>query len=325
MNLTIETLSHPQLHFYKELPPGYSNARLPGGEIMSAHGSFGRICFQEFDGGSFLLRYSVLKLKEPLVLTTRSNFTGVHSTIIMQSGIIPVIQGIGEMKIREGQFIILQADRPKATIEFNTKRQYSIFEAMISESLAKEVLEGFSEFDIQLLERSPVIPNLWVDPPDWTPAETDELVRNILTYPEGPQFRQTYFYNKVRDIYFDLLVRMNSNTDFSAPITDEEMSKVFATEAAILADLSRHDTIRELAKKAMTSESRLKTIFKLLIGMGIHEYRIDQRLQRAVRLLHEGMYIKEVAAVTGWSVGRLIVAYKKRYGITPGVIRKKGR
>ncbi len=58
-------------------------------------------------------------------------------------------------------------------------------------------------------------------------------------------------------------------------------------------------------------------------GMGMHEFRIYQRLKKAIHLLNEGMLVKEAAAKTGWTSADLIKAYYKVYRTTPGTLKKK--
>ncbi|HYK57538.1 MAG TPA: AraC family transcriptional regulator, partial [Flavisolibacter sp.] len=106
-------------------------------------------------------------------------------------------------------------------------------------------------------------------------------------------------------------------------VSNLEKSTAHAVQQLILDNLDKHLLIKELAHEVGASESRLKKLFAKVYGKGMHEYRIYQRLKKAIQLLNEGMSVKEAAAATGWRSADLIKAYFKVYGTTPGTIKKK--
>jgi AraC-like DNA-binding protein len=323
MKLTIETLSHKPLEFYKELPGQFTGLRLPGAEVTSASGGFGELSMQEFDGGSFVIRYSVLQTKEAFSVNATSHHSGVHALIMLRNEINPTLEN-GSIKIAEGQFTIVHAHQPTLTLTFPGLKQYICFEAMLSGTFISSLLKDFPEASFLLNAPSPVLPQVWVNPARWTDKEVDEQIRYIFSYSDPEKWRRNYFKNRVWDIVWKLLA-LYLKDPADDPRAREEKEKAYAIQRYILDNLDKHALIKELAQKFTLSESSLKKLFSKVYGMGLHEYRIYERLKKAIQLLNEGMSVKEAAAQTGWRPADLIRAYNKVYGTTPGTIKKRKR
>jgi AraC-like DNA-binding protein len=326
MKLTIESLSHKPLQFFNDLPSKYPGPRLPGGEVLSASGDFGDLCIQEFDGGNFIIRYSVLRTKEAFILDVQSHHSGLHAFIMLKNSIAPVFKTGEKIEIAEKKFTLFQADHPSATVNFRSQQHFICFETLLSHELATSLISDFPELAASLTAHpSSGHTDIWVDPAQWTDDEVSEHIHYILTYSDPVKWRRNYFENRVWDITWKLLA-LHLNKDIEEEeVAEVEMEKAQMIQRLILDNLDQHLLIRELSKKVGASESKLKKIFKCVFGMAIHQYRIAARLKEAIRLLDEGKSVKEAAAATGWRPADLINAYYKVYGTTPGTIRKKKR
>ncbi len=323
MKLIIETLSHSPLNLLPTLPAQFPGPRISGGEVLSASGEFGNLYLQEVNGGNFIIRHSIIDTKEEFLVTAQSNHSGVHAVIMLRNHANPIIKNATNVDLREGQFTMMQADQPAATVHFKQKQQYAFFEIMLSEKLADSVLKDFPDVAINLMTPAPEKPDIWVNPAKWTDQEVREHVHYILHYSDRPEWRRNYFENRVYDIAWKLLA-IHVRAGSSEPImTEEEKEKATRVHDLIVDNLDVHMLTRELARNVGTSESRLKKIFMKAYGMGMHEYRIYERLRKAIQLLNEGMTVKEAAAQTGWRSADLIKAYYKVYKTTPGTLKKK--
>lgn len=324
MNITIESLSHKPLQFYNELPLKYSGPRLPGGQVLSASGDFGDLCIQEFDGGNFIIRYSVLRTTESFVLNVQSHHSGLHASIMLKNSMTPVFKSGESVKIGEKEFTLFQANQPTATLNFRSQQDFICFETMLSYELAGTLIKDFSELSTFLAENPPVgYYDNWVNPAKRTDEEVGEHIRFILTYSDPVKWRRNYFENRVWDITWKLLsIHLNKDTN-DDELTGEEAETAEVIQRLILDNLDKHLLIRELSKKVAVSESGIKKSFKRVFGTSIHQYRIYARLKEAIRLLNDGKSVKEAAAATGWRPADLIKAYYKVYGTTPGTIKKR--
>lgn len=323
MKVTIESLSHRPLKFYNELPIKFPGPRLPGGEVLSASGDFGDLCVQEFDGGNFLVRYSVLKTNESFKLDLQSHHSGLHATVMLKNGIHPVFASGEQIRVEERQFTIFHAHQPRMTLDFPGKQHVICFSALLSQDLAASVLKDFPELLSSLMEPTGDHPYIWVNPAKWTDEEVGEHIRYILTYSDPVRWRRNYFENRVWDIVWKLVaLHLNKNVEQDS-LSREDRQKADAVQRLVLDNLDKHLLIRELAKQVGASESKLKKVFTRAFGMGIHKYRTAKRLQKAIQLLNDGLSVKETAAQTGWRPADLINAYNKVYGTTPGATKKK--
>ncbi|MEO6683973.1 MAG: AraC family transcriptional regulator [Ginsengibacter sp.] len=93
----------------------------------------------------------------------------------------------------------------------------------------------------------------------------------------------------------------------------------------ILADLTRHYSIPEIAEYAGININKLKVGFKLLYSSGIYNYLQERRLERGKYLLENtDKSLKEIIPLIGYKhISSFIKAFKKEYGLPPDVWRRK--
>lgn len=322
MKLHIEPVSHQPLKFLNELPQEFEGPLLSGSEILSASDDFGELFMQEFDGGNFIIRYSCLQTNEPFRIDAVNHFSGVHIVIMMRNEIQPVFAGYPALSISEGQFTILVEKELNVRIDFPAQQQFICFEAMLSHSLAESIFIDFPELSFSL---SSELSEICVAPSAWIDEEIRDHIRYIFTYSNPEKWRRNYFENRVWDIAWKLVVLHLSTDPSRVDLRQSDREKAYAIQRRIVDNLQEHRLIRDLAQEVLTNESHLKNIFSKVYGMGIHEYRIYERLKKAIRLIKGGLTVKEAARQTGWQSADLIKAYFKVYGTTPGTIKKNGK
>lgn len=78
-------------------------------------------------------------------------------------------------------------------------------------------------------------------------------------------------------------------------------------------------SLSSLAKDAHISVSKLSRGFSAAVGMPLHAYIIEKRLENAALLLTEGrMNVSQAASACGYSnMSHFSAAFKKRYGVLP--------
>jgi AraC-like DNA-binding protein len=324
MKLSLESTSHQLLEFSRELPEEFPAPRLPGGEVLFTAGKFGWLGIQEFDGEGFIIRYSVLQTNEPFHLEVVNHFTGVHAIIMMRNDITPVFDNDPAVSIGEGQFTLLIEEKLVGRVEFAAQQQYICFEAMLSHALAGSIFNDFPELSDKM-NSFKKLPEIIVNPATWVDDEVRDHIRYIFTYSNPEKWRLRYFKNRVWDIVWKLVALHLDNDPSRLDIRKTDREKAYAVQRKIIDNLNEHALIRDLAQQVLTNQSHLKKIFSKVFGMAIHEYRIYERLKKAIQLINEGMTVKEAAQLTGWQAADLSKAYFKVYGTTPGSIKKKNK
>lgn len=323
MRLELITLSHEQFEYKEDLPPHFTGPLLPGSQRLFVSGDFGEICVQEFDGGDYLLRSWFVRALENFEASFKSLFSGVYVEIMQRNTISAVIKKSEVIHLTDGQFTMLHASEPEVEVNYKAKQRYLGFEALLTPAMAQEIQSAFSTSASTVRDYSPAIPIVWINPPQWAHHEVHEQIRNIFNYSEDPGWQRDYFHKRVRDIYWKLLAQHERSIKGSPILTAEEQEKAGYVHRLIIDNLDKWLLIPDLSRQAGISESRLKKIFQKAYGMGIHEFRIYQRLQVAIRLLNEGKLVKEAAAATGWRAADLTKAYQKIYHTIPSAHRKK--
>lgn len=89
-------------------------------------------------------------------------------------------------------------------------------------------------------------------------------------------------------------------------------------------DSSIHYSIDQIAQKVGLGATKLKAGFKFKYGMGPYAYLQQQRMQKALIMLKDtDKTIKQIAKATGFKhTTNFITAFKKRFGNSPGKIKK---
>jgi AraC-like DNA-binding protein len=89
------------------------------------------------------------------------------------------------------------------------------------------------------------------------------------------------------------------------------------------ARLDSPPTIRQMARHAGTSESKLKRLFKAAYGLSVHAQLRRERMAAAREmLLDQGVNVSEAALAVGYNnVSHFIDAFTRQYGLRPGEMR----
>jgi AraC-like DNA-binding protein len=84
-------------------------------------------------------------------------------------------------------------------------------------------------------------------------------------------------------------------------------------------------TIKELAREAAMSESKLKKIFKTVYGLPPYEYYQRQRMEKARLMLLSGNYsVKDIGYTLGYAnLSNFTLAFKKVFGKVPSQLLPK--
>jgi len=84
--------------------------------------------------------------------------------------------------------------------------------------------------------------------------------------------------------------------------------------------------LEEVAKQAQMSKYHFLRIFKQTLGRTPHQYLQNIRIDRVRKMIAQGSTLSEAAHACGfYDQSHMIQIYKKFYGHTPGVLRKKAQ
>jgi AraC-like DNA-binding protein len=110
----------------------------------------------------------------------------------------------------------------------------------------------------------------------------------------------------------------------ASPPNPADLKRIHAAKAILLKDIQEPPTIPRLARLAGINEFKLKQGFKQAFNTTIFGCLQQHRMKTAHTLLRDtSKNISEVASEVGYAnVSHFINAYRKQFGITPGVFKK---
>ena len=165
--------------------------------------------------------------------------------------------------------------------------------------------------------------NIWQKPID---VESREIFHSIFNQNDG---NLLHYQNKILrlvEIFFNWLSDSSKNMAGKPGINRVDIQAAQKVENILTSpDVVIPPTIKELAREAAMSESKLKKVFKSIYDMPIYEYFQKQRMQKARLMLISGDYaIKDVGYTLGYAnLSNFTLAFKKEFGKLPSEIIRK--
>lgn len=133
---------------------------------------------------------------------------------------------------------------------------------------------------------------------------------------------------KIETLLYDTLVYLVKNYASSSKKIDEkyfdEKRVVKNTYEFIKDSLDSKFTLEMLAKNSSMSKYHFLRIFKKEFGLTPHSFIINERINKAEKLIKNGMNISEASLEVGFNdQSHFTRNFKKLYGYTPATLQKK--
>lgn len=150
--------------------------------------------------------------------------------------------------------------------------------------------------------------------------ELRSILKDLLSEEEIPLlFYQNKILRIIERFFVWLYDEMQVISDRSG-ISLQDIETAQKIEALLTNDVTQlPPTIREMAREAAMSESKLKKVFKSVYGLPPYEYYQQQRMKKARMMLLTGQYsIKDVGYTLGYAnLSNFTLAFKKVFGKLP--------
>jgi AraC-like DNA-binding protein len=178
----------------------------------------------------------------------------------------------------------------------------------------------------------------------WEAAGWDKRERGILYHATTPppdvvssflqvancnyphRVKRLFFENAFREIVVRLIAHELPNEETFTDMDEFEIEGIKSIPRILMEHLDSPPSISELARDLSISITRLTRGFKKIFGKPIYSYHRDICLERAaIMLLNTNRSIFDIAIDAGYSGGgNFCNAFKKHYGVSPRLYRKKG-
>lgn len=107
------------------------------------------------------------------------------------------------------------------------------------------------------------------------------------------------------------------------PLSQREQNSLKQAKEILIAEMETPPKLEILAMRVGLNTRKLTQGFRQLFGNSVYGWLQEYRLQTAYhRLLNEGESISSVAYYVGYTPAHFSVAFRKRFGILPGDVRK---
>lgn len=151
-------------------------------------------------------------------------------------------------------------------------------------------------------------------------SEIKRILRNLFHPNANEIFRYNLTVAYVWEL-FSLFVELfffKRNSHYQS-ISEYDQIKLQQVHHALLDDLSKPKTIKELELVSSMCATKLRSMFKEVYGISIYQFFQRHRMEEAKRLLELGnMNVSDVAYTLGYShLGYFTAAFKKQFGLLP--------
>ncbi len=164
---------------------------------------------------------------------------------------------------------------------------------------------------------------IWYKP---VSEELTGLLHELLNLNDAPRL---FYQNKVFriiELFFEWLYNEMKILPDGGGIARRDIEMAQKIEGILTEDVTiLPPTIKELAREAAMSESKLKKIFKSVYGLPPYEYYQRQRMQKARLMLLSGDYsVKDIGYTLGYAnLSNFTLAFKKVFGKLPSQVLPK--
>ena len=324
MNYNLVSSLHGPLALKSSVPTGFSNMIIPGSEIASAEGEFGHLLLQEIQSDQFAINFNVYRMQQDVSLQYTTHTDALHAHVLLKNNLRYYIEGVGNIALREGQFNILHSPTSVSTVYFEKGHEYRTFNTYYSTEILVQLFPFFPELQ-DFVSHKNGEPGLLFDNAGWTTIQMVDIITSLLHCPYDETLRRFYFDNKVKELLFLLLIQKYTAAAVHTRLTKHDRESIHEAKSIIEKNTAQHITSRKIAQQVGMNEFKLKNFFKQVFGVGMFEFMVQVRMQKArVLLLETDKPIKEIATLTGYtSIQNFQTAFRKYFNCTPASLRKQ--
>lgn len=323
MPIYLNSNSGSLIEFQDGLPVNYSGPLLRDSKAIYFAKDTCQLIIQEIITELYTLRLNVFRFFETLTFDSVSNKEGIHSRILLKGNLRHKVKGTGKIYLREGEFTMLWADSANCKCRFEKDTEYRTLDIFYSPALFQQLIIYFPE--LKDLQNAGHLKQLIKNPCYITPAMRD-IIREILECPFDETTRQFYFDLKVREYLYVMLEHTYNRPPARYHFTPYEIACIIKAHKLLLEDLGKKPlSLRMLSKAAAINEFKLKAGFRQLFGLSVFDCLHEERMEKARELiLTTDEPLKNICVLSGYPrMTNFITAFRKRFGYTPGSLRRK--
>jgi AraC-like DNA-binding protein len=323
MNIELTLSNGGPLEFQPGLPADYSGPILRGAVALSATSNDGHVTIQELAGELYSIRLTVGRFFKRISASGNILTQGLYSYFMMKNEVRKEIASIGKLHLRQDQYTCFFTEPTACKARFEKNKEFRSLDIFYSPQLLEELLPFFPELK-NVLTTPPglILPGkTW-----WALPTMKEITNQVLDCPFDDATTQFYFDLKVRELLYQILQNAFKRKPTELSYTPWEVAKIHDARTILESYIPKKPpTIKSLAKQVALNEFKLKAGFRQYFNVSIFEWLMEQKMQYAKHLLlNTNKPVKDICVLVGYPrTTNFITAFRRRFGMTPGSLRRK--
>ena len=321
MPCNLMILNNQEILLESGLSNDYVGLVLAGSNATFCKNDLVECVIQKIIGNGYIVQLSVIKFFEKIATTGLSTVPGLYSRFILKNGLRHDIPEIGQVHLREGQFLAIHGTPGSCKIMYETAKDHQVLDIFYSPELIEQLIPFFPQLKSVIKIDKTVLLQQGLY---WTMPSMHEIIQQLLTCPYDEDTRIFYFDLKIREMLF-LILEKSYKHDNKYKFTPWETARIHKAKEILQEYISKKPlSTRMLSRKVAINEFKLKTGFRQTFNIGIFEWLMEAKMQKAKELLlSTNKPIKEICELVGYPrTTNFITAFRRRFGQTPGSIRR---
>lgn len=323
MNIEATLFNNELLQFQRGLPAEYKGPILKGATVLYAKNNVVDLTVQEIRNEDYSIRFTIAKFLKSVVAISNITVHGLYSNFMVKNNLRKEIKSIGKLHLRQDQYVGFMTEPSTCKAKFEKDIEYRAIDLFYSPTLLQELLPFFPDLkDFAQARPSAVLEGK----PCWTLPSMQEITHQLLNCPYDEETCRFYFDLKVRELLYQILENTYKRKAAAFYFTPFEIARVHEVRN-ILETYIPHKppTLKILSKQVALNQFKLKTGFKQYFQVGIFEWLMERKMQRAKELLlTTNKPIKDICTMVGYPrTTNFITAFRRRFGMPPGALRRQ--
>lgn len=310
------------LSFQPGLPHDYNGPLLQGANRFNSQSNVGYVTMQELQNAQYSIRFYTGRLRNKISASANINTRGLYSYFMLKNSVRKTIQSIGKMHLRQDQYSFYFTDQTYCKLLPVKESEFRILDVFYSQELLSELIPIFPDLEHISNIASSRLPN---ERTCWALPSMIEITQEILNCPFDSGTSRFYFDLKVRELLYHLLEQAYHRKPSDLKFTPWEIARIHEAKNILRQHISQKPpSIKSLARQVALNEFKLKAGFRQYFHSGLFEWLLEQKMQKAKELLREtNQPIKTICTLVGYPrTTNFITAFKRRFGLTPGSLRR---
>lgn len=324
MAVTILTENVGEIMLSAIAPTALWEYKLPGTVSWVGAGVFGNVLLQEMTGSGYSIWYNTYQLHRRDNLTFVEDQSPLRLCFILKNSFLFYAPWHGEMPMHERSYNIIYTGGEQMQLRLQREKVYTSFEVLLNMEQLTPFAGQYPQLDQLLQRKAHHEPALLNQASPVAGPGMMNIIHEILNNTYTGELRRIYLNGKVTELLI-LALEASAGTPKagSVKLSNSDVELLYETKALLLKQLDKTYSLEQLAKKTGLTPYKLKNGFLKIYGVGLFNFLLDTRMERAGSLLAEtNIPIEHIARMTGYkNLASFSVAFKKYFGYPPRYFR----